>query len=55
MYLKEKEICPSLYFKNLLDSQKTNNSINDSTRRKQTMVLSCGKKLAALLKIFVEL
>ena len=49
-YTKEKEICPIYISKNTSNCEKTNNSINDSKRRKRKMALSCSKKNNCMIK-----
>ena len=44
LYIKEKEICPDLSFKNWFELWKANNSINDSKERQKRLALPSGKK-----------
>ena len=44
LYIKEKEICPALPFKNWFELWKANNSINDSKERQKRLALPSGKK-----------
>ena len=49
LYTKEKEILPAYFPKHNLTCKKTNNSFNDSKRRKRGWHYLAVKKLSALL------